>query len=214
MEFKIYAISEYILTIEFNVNPSIETVKQLQHIKNKLILEIFTNVLEIQEGLNSISLNLNPNHLISISELEQKVKGVLLRLNDEIISEIPNSNSHTIPVNYFGEDLSLISKIMGLSESEIIKIHTESEYTVGMIGFLPGFPYLLGLDSRLHLPRKTTPNASLKMGSVAIADIFTGIYPQDSPGGWHILGQTDFILFSKDSLSKLKLGDKVKFEAI
>ena len=83
-----------------------------------------------------------------------------------------------------------------------------------MIGFLPGFPYLLGLPEVLHLPRKTSPNTRVPMGSVAIADVFSGIYPIQSPGGWYIVGNTSFELLDSKGLSTLSVGDTVKFKAI
>ncbi len=82
-----------------------------------------------------------------------------------------------------------------------------------MIGFLPGFPYLIGLDERLSIPRKHTPALKVKKGSVAIGGSQTGIYPQESPGGWHVIGYIEEELLLPDSNQKslLKPGDKVRF---
>ncbi len=214
MKFKIYAISEYILSIEFDLKPSTDAVNRLQYIKNKLLSKISADVLETHVGLNSISLVLNPVSVLSISKLDQKIKEAVQSLGDDSISENTNSVLHQIPILYDGQDLPIISKTLGLSVAEIIDLHIKNQYVVGMIGFLPGFPYLLGLNSRLHLPRKTTPTTRLKTGSIAMADVFTGIYPQESPGGWNVIGHTHFNLFSQDALSTLKVGDKIKFEAL
>ena len=124
-----------------------------------------------------------------------------------------------IPVCYdseFGMDLESFSKEKKLSKPEIIKLHSEAIYTVFFIGFLPGFLYLGGLDSRLFLDRKTTPRLNVKKGSVAIGGQQTGIYPQDSPGGWHCIGNSPIQLF--DTLQNppciIKAGDKVKFSPV
>ena len=124
-----------------------------------------------------------------------------------------------IPVCYddeFSVDLEAFSKKKRLSKSEIIKRHSDAMYTVFFIGFLPGFLYLGGLDSRLFLDRKTTPNLNVKKGSVALGGKQTGIYPQDSPGGWYCIGNSPIELFNpnKNPPCFIKAGDKVKFAAV
>lgn len=124
-----------------------------------------------------------------------------------------------IPVCYdeeFALDLENYSEDKKLSKTEIIQLHSEAVYTVFFIGFLPGFLYLGGLDSKLHLDRKTTPNLNVKKGSVGIGGKQTGIYPQDSPGGWHIIGNSPIELFSpkQNPPCFIKAGDRVKFQPI
>jgi inhibitor of KinA len=124
-----------------------------------------------------------------------------------------------IPVCYddeFGVDIDAFSKFKNLTKTEIIQLHSETNYTVFFIGFLPGFLYLGGLDSKLFLDRKTTPALNVKKGSVAIGGKQTGIYPQDSPGGWHIIGNSPIELFNakQDPPCFVKAGDKVKFNSI
>lgn len=124
-----------------------------------------------------------------------------------------------IPVCYddeFGIDLDYLSKVKQLSKSEIITLHSSVVYTVFFIGFLPGFLYLGGLNSKLYLDRKSTPNLSVEKGSVAIGGQQTGIYPQQSPGGWHIIGKTpiDFFNVNHKPPCFIKAGDFVKFQPI
>jgi inhibitor of KinA len=151
-------------------------------------------------------------------------------INDETLKlkalfETPNigfqnkASLWEIPVCYddaFGEDMIRFSKEKGHSVAEIIELHSKPLYTVFFIGFLPGFLYLGGLDSKLFLDRKSTPSLNVKKGSVAIGGEQTGIYPQDSPGGWHIIGNSPIDLFnaSQDPPCKIKAGDKVKFMPI
>lgn len=125
-----------------------------------------------------------------------------------------------IPVCYEGDDfapdLSDIAEYAGLSESEVVQIHSASEYLIYMLGFLPGFPYLGGLDKRLCVPRLETPRARIPAGSVAIGGSQTGLYPVDSPGGWRIIGRTPLRVFdtSRNPSFLYKAGDKIKFEPI
>jgi inhibitor of KinA len=121
-----------------------------------------------------------------------------------------------IPVLYgdaSGPDLEPAAATLTISPSELIRLHTEREYTVYMMGFTPGFPYMGILNEKLILPRMSTPRTRVPAGSVAIAGSQTGIYPVDSPGGWHILGWTPLKLF--DPLSEdpflFAPGDVVRF---
>jgi len=103
-----------------------------------------------------------------------------------------------VPVRYGGEsgpDLGPVAAATGLTPAEVARIHTQTEYTVYMMGFTPGFPYLGRLDPRLVVPRLETPRTLVKAGTVAIAGEQTGIYPLDSPGGWRLIGRTSLRLF-------------------
>ncbi len=124
-----------------------------------------------------------------------------------------------IPVLYgspYPEDLKHVAMHAGLSEEEVIGIHTAGAYPVYMIGFLPGFPYLGNLDSRIHTPRRTRPRTAIRAGSVGIGGKQTGIYPLTSPGGWHIIGLTPVRLYdpSRSEPVLLRSGDTVHFHAV
>lgn len=97
---------------------------------------------------------------------------------------------HDVTVQYDGEDLREVAMITGLSERQVVDVHAATEYRVFMSGFLPGFAYMGLLDSRIAVPRRSTPRMRVPAGSVAIAGGQTGIYPMDSPGGWHLIGRT------------------------
>lgn len=121
-----------------------------------------------------------------------------------------------IPVYYGGEygpDLADVASHCGMSERDIINCHSTACYTVSALGFMPGFAYLSGLDNRLVIPRRKTPRNRIRAGSVAIGGTSTGVYPADSPGGWHIIGHTRLSLFNPDSASPtyLQPGDQVCF---
>lgn len=124
---------------------------------------------------------------------------------------------HEIPVCYgggHGPDLDAVAKACGMSAEEVVALHAGTVYTVAMVGFSPGFPYLTGLDERLHLPRLASPRTRVAAGSVAIASDQAGIYPCDSAGGWHILGRARARWFDPMRLpspSLMQAGDRVRF---
>lgn len=125
----------------------------------------------------------------------------------------------TIDVYYgfeVGLDLQKISFEKKLSIEEIIQIHTFKIYDVYAIGFLPAFAYLASVDERIATSRLKTPRNQIPKGSVAIADTQTAVYPQNSPGGWNIIGKTALELFDKNlnNLSIFEVGNKVKFNSI
>jgi KipI family sensor histidine kinase inhibitor len=124
-----------------------------------------------------------------------------------------------IPTLYgsdYGLDLESVSELTNLSMEEVIHIHSETEYLVYALGFSPGFPYLGGLDPRIHCPRLETPRISVPKGSVAIADSQTGVYPVSSPGGWRLIGQTPVTMFdpNRSHPSIVTPGDYIRFVPI
>ena len=112
-----------------------------------------------------------------------------------------------------GPDLEHVAHGAGLSAADVVALHAGAEYTVYMIGFTPGFPYLGGLPSRLATPRRASPRQAVPAGSVGIAGSQTGIYPLRTPGGWQIIGRTDERLFRPelDPPTLLHIGDRVRF---
>tara|TARA_Y100000590_G_scaffold460709_1_gene620672 strand:- start:62704 stop:63468 length:765 start_codon:yes stop_codon:yes gene_type:complete len=124
-----------------------------------------------------------------------------------------------IPTLYgadFGMDLEFVASNSNLTTKEVISLHSKPKYRVFMIGFAPGFPYLGGLNKKLATPRLKSPRLKIPAGSVGIADNQTGIYPNDSPGGWQLIGRTPLNLFdpSREKPSLLIAGDYIKFEPL
>jgi len=163
------------------------------------------------------SLLINYNHTIN------NLYGEFSAL-ERLISESGNSskrsfNQFSIPVCYdekFGIDLRLLSKEKELEIPEIIQLHTQTIYTVYFIGFLPGFLYLGKLDKRLHISRKKTPRLKVQKGAVGIGGKQTGIYPQNSAGGWQLIGNCPAPFFNpkEKTPSPFKPGDQIKFDAV
>lgn len=126
------------------------------------------------------------------------------------------SNRIEIPVRYGGEfapDLPEVAQRLQLSESAIVQLHSETLFRVLMIGFAPGFPYMGMLPPALELPRKKTISRKVPAGSVAIAGNMTCIYPNESPAGWYVIGQTEVRLFDAGATVPclLSAGMQVRF---
>ncbi|CCG39812.1 5-oxoprolinase subunit PxpB [Magnetospirillum molischianum] len=148
------------------------------------------------------------------------LEAALLALDAQIArSSSPPSRRWRLPVCYRGEfapDLTAVATATGLSCDAVIARHCAPDYTVRMLGFLPGFAYLTGLDPALRLPRRSDPRTRVPAGSVAIADTLAAVYPSDSPGGWHLLGRCPLPLFDPSATPPVLLsaGDRVRFEPV
>jgi KipI family sensor histidine kinase inhibitor len=133
-------------------------------------------------------------------------------------AEADSARLHTIPVVYDGEDLAGLASRHGLGIGEVVERHSAPVYEVAMLGFAPGFPYLEGLDPKLHTPRRANPRPRVPAGSVAIGGAHAGIYSVESPGGWNLLGTTAVRVFDPArrepddaAMFLLRAGDRVKF---
>ena len=191
------------------------TLKDIVKFKNRLKNSNIKYLVEVNSTYNSL--------LISYNFGIENVYDAVLDLKEVYLSKDKQKNELNklwkIPVCYdadFALDLANISKEKKMPNDKIIELHSSQIYTVFFIGFLPGFLYLGGLDSRLRFGRKSIPNLNVKKGAVGIGGEQTGIYPQDSPGGWHIIGNSpiDFFDISKEAPCFASAGDQVKFVPI
>lgn len=125
-----------------------------------------------------------------------------------------------IPVCYGGEygpDLEFVAEHNGLTAEEVVRRHSNGQYLVYMLGFLPGFAYMGGMDKTIACPRLISPRTKISAGSVGIAGAQTGIYPLSSPGGWQLIGRTPLKMFAIDgeqTTFALSAGDRVRFVPI
>ena len=155
--------------------------------------------------------------VISYKSLEGKLKKLLARLDSV---EIPPSEVLEVPVLYGGEemgpDLKFVAENAKMSEEEVIKLHSEPEYLIYMLGFTPGFTYLGGLNDAIETPRLKTPRVKIPAGSVGIAGKQTGVYPIDSPGGWQLIGRTPLKMYDADREKPIlpEAGQYIKFVPI
>ena len=168
-------------------------------------------VVELVPTYRSLTLHFDPL-LTGYDTLQQAI----LDLNLDEGGAVGGQRVVEIPTLYGGEygpDLGFVAENAGLSESDVVEIHSGSDYLVYAMGFSPGFPYLGGLDPRLNTPRLTTPRTLIPGGSVGIAETQTGAYPVASPGGWQLIGRTPLKLFDPeaDPPALINAGDRVRF---
>ena len=133
------------------------------------------------------------------------------------LGKTTKKTSYKLPI-YFNdhEDWKNVELVIGFSKTEIIEKLVRTELSISMFGFLPGFMYLSGLDSSLHVPRKTVPSKYVKANSIALGGKYVGLYSIDSPGGWHVIGQIPISILNTSQLPPvdMNLGDLIKLDPI
>lgn len=213
--------SETSITITFGDSIDLETHRKVLAFNDWLLENSCPGLLSVVLAYTSATVFFDPvlvkKQCPRQASPARAVQGFLEKnLPQASLTQSPIAHQSTaieIPVRYGGPDLSEVAERLQLAESEVVRLHTQTVYTVFMIGFLPGFPYLGLLPKMLEVPRRDTPRLRVPAGSVAIAGQQTGIYPQVSPGGWHLIGRTDFPLFdpTQNPPALLKPGARVRF---
>jgi len=170
-------------------------------------------VIDVVASYASVTVHYDPLR-IGYADLKSRLLSI-----DRTGSSTSNERSvteHVIPVRYNGEDLEEVAQRTQLSTQAVIEIHSQRIYRVFVIGFVPGFAYLGVLDPRLVLPRRESPRKRVPAGSVAIAEAQTGIYPTETPGGWHLIGTTHMRMFdpNRKDPALFAVGDRVRFEPV
>ena len=214
-EIKILTAGDSSLLIEFGsqispeINQKITTTVQLmkeQHIEG---------VVDIIPAFCSLLINYDPR-VISYAELKTRMKDLV---KVDVKAQAGVKKVFEIPVCYGGEygpDIENIAKHAGLSVEEVMEIHSSRDYLIYMLGFMPGFTYLGGLDERIHTPRLSNPRLKINAGSVGIGGSQTGIYPLDSPGGWQLMGMTPVKTYDPEREIPIlvEAGDYIRFVPI
>ena len=193
-------------TINRHIRQTIERIKELQL---EGIIELVPTYCALLVEYDAM--------LYSYSEIcniiEPTLEEGMANTTNELVTvvEVP-----TVYGGEFGPDLSFVASHNHLSEDEVISIHSGTDYLVYMLGFIPGFTYLGGMDPRIATPRLSSPRTLIPAGSVGIAGEQTGTYPSDSPGGWQIIGRTPVTMYdmSKAQAALLKAGDYVRYVPI
>lgn len=190
---------------------------------NALVCSLFDNlsqkgikgVTELLPTFNALTVFYNP-FVISSARLERKIKKRFLNISQK---QEGKKRVVVIPVCYddeFALDIDNVCKHNSITKEEAINLHSSKDYLIYMLGFLPGFAYLGGLDSRLHTPRLDSPRTLIPSGSVGIGGEQTGMYPLASPGGWQIIGKTPLNLFDAKRENPIfyNAGDYIRFKPI
>ena len=167
-------------------------------------------IIDLVLAYNVVAVHADPDR-VNLDELEPMLATISAICMSESDGPIVR-----VPVLYDGEDLGHVAEKTGLSREEIIAAHSGQEYRVKAIGFLPGFPYCGDLPSELSgLARRSSPRTRVPAGSVAIVGRQTGIYPAESPGGWHLIGRTPLVIADLDAeFFPIHPGDRIRFEPI
>lgn len=181
-----------------------------QELRRILLGKHIAGIRELVPGWDTLLVKFDPLTLDTAKFVQR-----LLKLSERT-PLVPEGREHEIKVHYDGEDLEAVAQLLKLESTEVIRRHSAPIYSVAFLGFAPGFPYLTGLDPKLRLPRLKTPRTRVSAGSVAIADEFSGIYPQATPGGWRVLGHTDMVLFdtARAQPALLMPGDRLRFRPL
>lgn len=215
MEYAIFPLGDSALLIETLKIPQDSRQLAVRNIDSILAGTRPAWMIETVPAFTTLTLIYNPL-LISFKEAKEEVTDLLKGAVDVAP---PPPRTVEIPVSYggvHGPDLEFVAKHNGLSTEEVIRFHTGENYTVHMIGFAPGFPYLGGMSERIAAPRKETPRIGIPERSVGIAGNQTGVYPISTPGGWQLIGRTPVRLFlpENDIPSLLRAGDQITFRQI
>jgi KipI family sensor histidine kinase inhibitor len=167
-------------------------------------------VVDVVLAYQSVAVFADPDRL-DLSDLESRLRAVA-----PTAGSVPAGTRWVIPVLYDGADLDAVSQRLNLNPDRVIALHSGREYDVFAIGFQPGFPYAGYLPPALcGLARREKPRLRVPAGSVAIAGRQAGIYPQESPGGWHLLGRTPLCLVDlNDAYFPIRPGDRIRFQPI
>lgn len=212
-DFEVRVVSESAVLIVMGQTIDLQTNLRVHSAAHLLMEQRWPGVEEFVPGYTTLLVYFDPllwEGDLLVSRIQQVLRGV----GD---LSICRPRKVVIPVRYggiWGPDLDFVAESTGLSCEEVIRLHSQSEYVVFMMGFTPGFAYLGGMDLKLSVPRLETPRRQVPAGSVGIAGAQTGIYPIDSPGGWRIIGQTPLRLFDPQNERPFLLspGDRVCFE--
>ena len=214
-EMKILPAGDRALVADFGNVISEDVNRRVNALKKSLLAEQVAGVREMIPTYRSLLVEYDPA-VISMQSLRARIEAAS---RSDASAAAEKKRVLEIPCCYggaYGEDLPGLSELTGLSEREIIAIHAGTEYRVYMLGFLPGFVYLGGMDERIAAPRLSSPRVSIPAGSVGIGGSQTGVYPMASPGGWRLIGRTPVSFYdpAREHPVLCEAGDYIRFVPI
>lgn len=218
---EIFPVSDTAIMVQLGEKIDLITHQRVKSLAQYLNQQPFTGMLEYIPAFTTITIFYDP---LRLSAGKVPAYEIVCSILEEIVANLRDETNLKakiieIPVCYggdFGPDLEYVALHNGLKPEEVIKIHSDNNYLVYMIGFAPGFPYLGGMSKKIAVPRRNSPRLVIPAGSVGIAGEQTGVYSIETPGGWQLIGRTPLALFQLASSppSLLQAGDIVKFQPI
>ena len=190
----------------------VERLQTLSSIATTIRESSIRGIRDVVVSPDRVTVIYNPLLIDCLATFEARIRAVLTQPQ----SPLTSGKIHDVPVRYGGDsgpDFDAVCRDHAIDSKTLIQLHTEPEYVVTAIGFTPGFPYLEGLPKNLNTPRRSTPRRHVPAGSVGIGGSQTGVYPFETPGGWHLIGRTDTKFFDLNSSppALLQPGDRVHF---
>jgi KipI family sensor histidine kinase inhibitor len=210
-DWQAFPLAEDALLLRFE-GPKKEALQAVHELFANLQLNDHPNITDRVAGYDSLALYFDAGK-ITAQELLSELKD----FDFTSAHQIGKAASLEIPICYeLGTDWDEVERQTGLQREEIIRMHSEGDYTLAFVGFMPGFAYLDGLAEQLHCRRKEDPDTRVPAGAVGIGGMFTGIYSRPSPGGWQIIGRTPLDLFDEHKMPPLKAqaGSRITFRRI
>ena len=215
----VHNAGEGCLILEFGNQIQKHVVDQVVSLNAKIIaaqqLNLLPALLETVPTFRSLAVMFDPL-ITHPDDLAKQIRSLAV---EEHTDSVQTGKKYRIPVHYgneSGPDLYSVATMTGLPPKHIVALHQSTVFSVYMLGFLPGFAFMGDTPAQLHLPRRTEPRVRVPAGSVAIANQLTAVYPWDSPGGWHIIGNSPVPLFNghQQPPALFKAGDTIQFQAI
>jgi KipI family sensor histidine kinase inhibitor len=213
-QLRAHPLGDSAVTITFGTERTAKLLRQIHAAAHSLHAAKLPHIEDVVPAYLALTVFYDARHT-SYAEIAKKV----LEVCDQparFAHDARETREHLIPVHYAGMDLEAVAVATGLSVGEVVERHTRRAYTVDLLGFVPGFAYLSELDTSLQLPRRAEPRPRVPAGSVAIAAAQTAVYPLDTPGGWHIIGRTQTVMFdpAREPPALLRAGDTVRFRRV